>query len=65
MSFQYGIIVVARWHVTPSRLDGPYVMLRIGDAAPDFHLPVGAGAATSLADHRGRALLLIFLRHLA
>jgi peroxiredoxin len=36
-----------------------------GAAAPDFRLVLPGGAETSLADYRGRGLVLIFLRHLA
>lgn len=40
-------------------------MLHVGHRAPEFDLPLGATGAASLAAHRGRALVLIFLRHLA
>ena len=39
--------------------------LEPGRAAPDFHVLLPDGGETSLADHRGCALVLIFLRHLA
>lgn len=36
-----------------------------GEAAPDFHVLLSSGEETSLGDHRGRPLVLVFLRHLA
>ncbi len=36
----------------------------VGWPAPDFTLPSAAGDAVSLADFRGRPVLLVFLRWL-
>jgi peroxiredoxin len=36
-----------------------------GDSAPLFELPTCEGRRWRLADHRGRAVVLIFHRHLA
>jgi peroxiredoxin len=36
-----------------------------GQPAPAFELPDTGGTIHSLADHRGRFLLLVFHRHLA
>lgn len=35
-------------------------MLRIGDKAPDFRLKTDEGATLSLADFRGRRVVLFF-----
>ncbi|MBI5490443.1 MAG: AhpC/TSA family protein [Deltaproteobacteria bacterium] len=40
-------------------------MLRKDDRAPDFRVTLPDGRSASLADYRGKPLLLIFLRHLA
>lgn len=37
----------------------------VGDAAPEIDLPDHAGRRWRLSDHRGRAVVLIFHRHLA
>jgi peroxiredoxin Q/BCP len=34
--------------------------LRFGQAAPDFSLPATGGGTASLADFRGRELVLVF-----
>ena len=41
-------------------------MLKLGDRATDFTLQTVEGQAVSLRDvlHRGRKVLLVFLRHL-
>ena len=39
--------------------------LTAGQQAPDFTATLADGTTTRLADHRGQAMLLIFLRHLA
>ncbi|HFD39898.1 MAG TPA: redoxin domain-containing protein [Anaerolineae bacterium] len=41
-------------------------MLKNGDPAPDFTLTTVDGRSVSLSDalHRGRNVLLVFLRHL-
>lgn len=38
--------------------------LAIGQQAPDFTLPAAAGGHLSLAEFRGRPVLLVFLRWL-
>lgn len=38
--------------------------LTVGDQVPDLALLTPSGDAASLADLRGRATLLVFLRHL-
>jgi len=38
--------------------------LVLDSPAPDFRLPSLGGAIVSLADFRGRSVLLVFLRHL-
>lgn len=35
-----------------------------GAPAPDFHLPALDGSLVSQSDFRGRAVVLVFLRHL-
>jgi peroxiredoxin len=36
-----------------------------GQTAPDFRVLLPSGEETSLGEHRGHPLVLIFLRHLA
>ena len=36
-----------------------------GSPAPDFEVALPGGASLALADFRGGALVLVFLRHLA
>jgi peroxiredoxin Q/BCP len=38
--------------------------LNVGDRAPDFALPDVDGRSVSLADYRGRWVVLVFLRWL-
>ncbi len=40
------------------------IRLKAGDTAPDWTLPTAAGGTTSLADYRGRTLVLVFTRYL-
>lgn len=41
------------------------MVLRVGDIAPDFTLPMLDGGTFTLSAHRGHPVVLIFLRHLA
>ncbi len=37
-------------------------IVTVGDAAPDFTLPLAAGGQTTLNAHRGRSVVLLFYR---
>jgi peroxiredoxin len=39
--------------------------MKLGEPAPDFEVRLPDGGRVSLRDHRGRPLVLVFLRHLA
>lgn len=39
--------------------------VRVGDPAPDFELPDDRGGVWRLSAHRGRAVVVLFHRHLA
>ncbi len=43
---------------------GTSSVIREGDRAPEFSLPAVGGGQVSLKDFRGRAVQLIFIRHL-
>jgi peroxiredoxin Q/BCP len=35
-------------------------MIKVGDKAPDFHLPASGGKTVSLHDYKGKKIILYF-----